>query len=202
MVNPQTLGLQMTHHLERGRVASDHTLFQSLYAPFFPPFSKGDKDRSGLVPWAKAKVADRYPEELSPLWLSFSRDEQKENGDSEEIISLSLPPPHFPLFSLSLCTENLEQAFTLENNWLYLVVYRCFHRSWGYFGFGLQDSSFSSWGYFGFFGFELKMLGSFEIRNCFFFLFLGRPDIISLSINCSTSQSIVLADWETFDRFR
>ena len=101
MVNPQTPGLQMTHHLERGRVASDHTLFQSLYAPFFPPFSKGDKDRSGLVPWAKAKVPDRYPEELSPLWLSFSQDEQKENGDSEEIIALSLPPPHFPLFSLS-----------------------------------------------------------------------------------------------------
>ena len=37
------------------------------------------------------------------------------------------------------------------------------------------------------------MLGSFEIRDCFFFLFLGRPDIISLSINCSTSQSMVLA---------
>ena len=173
MVNPQTPGLQMTHHLKRGRVASDHTLFQSLCAPLFPPFSKGEKDRSGLVPWAKAKVPDRYPEELSPLWLSFSQDEQKENGDSEEIISLSSPTPLPPLISLSLslsfpnslslspCTESLEQAITLENNWLYLVVYRCFHRSWGYFGFGLQDSSFSSWGYFGFFGFELKMLGSF-----------------------------------------
>ena len=37
------------------------------------------------------------------------------------------------------------------------------------------------------------MLGSFYIRDCFFFLFLGRSDIVSLSINCSTSQAMVLA---------
>ena len=179
MVNPQTPGLQMTHQLKGG--------WSQWYAPLFPPFSKGEKDRSGLVPWAKAKVPDRCPEEFSPLWLSFSRDEQKQNGDSEEIISL-FPRPTSPS-SLSLCTESLEQPITLGNNWLYLVVCRCFHRSWGYFGFGLQDSSFSSWGYF---GFELKMLGSFDIRDCFFLLFLGRFDIVSLSINCSTSQVMVL----------
>ena len=201
MVNPQTPGLQMTHHLERGRVASDHTLFQSLYAPFFLPSQKGIKTDPGLYREQKQKWLTDTRRNCHPCGFHLVETSKKRTGTAKKL-SLSLPPPHFPLFSLSLCTENLEQAFTLENNWLYLVVYRCFHRSWGYFGFGLQDSSFSSWGYFGFFGFELKMLGSFEIRDCFFFLFLGRPDIISLSINCSTSQSMVLAGWETFDRFR
>ena len=37
------------------------------------------------------------------------------------------------------------------------------------------------------------MLGSFYIRDCFFFLFLGRSDIVSLFINCSKSQAMVLA---------
>ena len=37
------------------------------------------------------------------------------------------------------------------------------------------------------------MLGSFYIRDCFFLLFLGRLDIVSLSVNCSTSQVMVLA---------
>ena len=178
MVNPQTHGLQW----KGGRGG-----WNQWYAPLFPSLLKRGKDRSGLVPWAKAKVPNRCPEEWSPLWLSLSRDEQKENGDSEEILS----PFHRPTSpsSLSLCTESLEQPITLGNNWLYLVVCWCFHRSWGYFGFGLQDSSFSSWGYF---DFELKMLGSFYIWDWFFLLFLGRFDIVSLSINCSTSQVMVL----------
>ena len=153
MVNPQTPGLQMTHHLEQGRVASDHTLFQSLYAPFFPPFSKGDKDRSGLVPWAKAKVADRYPEELSPLWLSFSRDEQKENGDSEEIISLSSPTPLPPLLSLSLYRE----PGTGLHAWKQLTIFSClqvFSPKLRVFWFWLA----------GFFVFELRLFRFFRFR--------------------------------------
>ena len=153
MVNPQTPGLQMTYHLERGRVASDHTLFQSPYAPFFPPFSKGDKDRSGLVPWAKAKVADRYPEELSPLWLSFSRDEQKENGDSEEIISLSSPTPLPPLLSLSLYRE----PETGLHAWKQLTIFSClqvFSPKLRVFWFWLA----------GFFVFELRLFRFFRFR--------------------------------------
>ena len=36
------------------------------------------------------------------------------------------------------------------------------------------------------------MLGSFHFGDCFFVLFLGRFDVASLSINCSTSQVMVL----------
>ena len=171
MVNPQTPGLQMTHHLKRGRVASDHTLFQSLCAPLFPPFSKGEKDSSGLVPWAK--VPDRYPEELSPLWLSFSQDEQKENGDSEEIISLSLPPPHFPLLSLSLSLfPQLSLSFSLyrepgtgHHAWKQLTIFSClqvFSPKLRVFWFWLA----------GFFVFELRLFRFFRFpaEDAWFFL--------------------------------
>ena len=159
MVNPQTPGLQMTHHLKRGRVASDHTLFQSLYAPLFPPFSKEEKDRSGLVPWAKAKVPDRYPEELSPLWLSFSQDEQKENGDSEELISLSSPAPLPPLLSLSLSLYR--ESGTGHHAWKQLTIFcylQVFSPKLRVFWFWLA----------GFFVFELRLF-RFRTEDAWFF---------------------------------
>ena len=155
---------------------------------FSLPSQKGKKTDRGLYREQKQKCLTDTRRNCHPCGFHLVETSKKRTGTAKKL-SLSFPAPLPPLLSLSLCTESLEQAITLENNWLYLVVYRCFHRSWGYFGFGLQDSSFSSWGYF---GFELKMLGSFEIRDCFFLLFLGRFDIVSLSINCSTSQVMVL----------
>ena len=122
---------------------------------------------------AHAKCPPVTRRNCHPCGFHLVETSKKRTGTAKKL-SLSFPAPLPPLLSLSLCTENLERAITLENNWLYLVVCRCFHRSWGYFGF------------------ELKMLGSFEIRDCFFLLFLGRFDIVSLSINCSTSQVMVL----------
>ena len=159
MVNPQTPGLQMTHHLMRGRVASDHTLFQSLYAPLFPPFSKGEKDRSGLVPWAKAKVPDRCPEELSPLWLSFSRDEHKQNGDSAEILSLF---PH-PTSPSSLSLSEYREPGTGHHARNQLTIFSClqvFSPKLRVFWFWLA----------GFFVFELRLF-RFRTEDAWFFLY-------------------------------
>ena len=155
---------------------------------FSLPSQKGKKTDRGLYREQKQKCLTDARRNCHPCGFHLVETSKKRTGTAKKL-SLSFPAPLPPLLSLSLCTESLERPITLENNWLYLVVCRCFHRSWGYFGFGLQDSSFSSWGYF---GFELKMLGSFEIRDCFFLLFLGRFDIVSLSINCSTSQVMVL----------
>ena len=165
---------------------------------FSLPSQKGKKTDRGLYREQKQKCLTDARRNCHPCGFHLVETSINRTGTAQKF-SLSSPTPLPPLLSLSPSTESLEQAITLETNWLYLVVYRCFHRSWGYFGFGLQDSSFSSWGYF---GFKLKMLGSFYMRDCFFLLFLGRSDIVSLSINCSTSQTMVLAGWEILDGFR
>ena len=155
------------------------------------PSQKGKKTDRGLYREQKQKCLTDTGRNCPPCGFHLVKTSKNRTGTAKKF-SLSSPAPLPPLLSLSVCTESLEQPITLENNWLYLIVYTCFHRSWGYFGFGFQDSSFSSWGYFVYFGFELKMLGFFYIRDCFFLLFLGRFDIVSLSINCSTSQVMVL----------
>ena len=72
------------------------------------------------------------PGGMVTLVAFISRDEQKYNGNSEEILSLfprptspsslslplplSLSLPLSPSLPLSLCTESLEQAIMLETN--------------------------------------------------------------------------------------
>ena len=93
MVNPQTLGLQMTNQQKGVGGASDMPLF-SL------PSQKGKKTDRGLYREQKQKCLTDARRNGHPCGFHQSRRAKIERGQRRR--SLSLPPPHFPLFFLSL----------------------------------------------------------------------------------------------------
>ena len=119
MVNPQTPGLQMTHHLKGGGWPVI-TPSSNLCIPLFSLHSqKGKKTDRGLCREQKQKCLTDTRRNCHPCGFHLVKTNKKRTGTAKKL-SLSLPAPLPPLLSLSLYrepgTESLEQAITLENN--------------------------------------------------------------------------------------
>ena len=139
---------------------------------FSLPSQKGKKTDRGLYREQKQKYLTDTRRNCHPCGFHLVKTNKKRTGTAKKL-SLSLPPPHFPLFSLSLSLfPQLSLSFSLyrepgtgHHAWKQLTIFSClqvFSPKLRVFWFWLA----------GFFVFELRLFRFFRFRaeDAWFFL--------------------------------
>ena len=145
----------------------------NLCVPLFSlPSQKGKKTVRGLYREQKQKYLTDTRRNCHPCGFHLVKTNKKRTGTAKKL-SLSLPPPHFPLLSLSLSLfPQLSLSFSLyrepgtgHHAWKQLTIFSClqvFSPKLRVFWFWLA----------GFFVFELRLFRFFRFRaeDAWFFL--------------------------------
>ena len=142
----------------------------NLCMPLFSlPSQKGKKTDRGLYREQKQKCLTDTRRNCYPCGFHLVKTNKKRTGTAKKL-SLSLPPPHFPLFSLSLYRE----PGTGHHAWKQLTIFSCLQL------FSPKLRVFWIW-LAGFFFFRVEVISFFSVSSwrC---LVLFKFEIASISI--------------------